>query len=158
MAIPDHIKQQIVKNIDKKRDKTLSKLREVLDYPYHPDTKILIFRVEGDSGAYGMNLLAANEHWDMIEVNADGEDLYGTRFLHFGFNFYVLEDCDVSPARTSLPEQISKFTRDYLYPWFADRFEELGGKDRPFDCVLQKHDTLRGFSMKERKWIKVHPV
>lgn len=119
MAIPDHIKQQIIKNIDKKRDKTLSKLREVLDYPYHPDTKILIFRVEGDSGAYGMNLLAANEHWDMIEVNADGEDLYGTRFLHFGFSFYVLEDCDVSPARTSLLEQIS---------WSAGRRDRCCGE------------------------------
>jgi len=40
MAIPDHIKGCIIKNVDKERDRTLSKLREVLDYPYHPDTKI----------------------------------------------------------------------------------------------------------------------
>ncbi|MFG3700376.1 hypothetical protein ACGF5C_21015 [Micromonospora sp. NPDC047620] len=60
--IPDEIKQQIIKNVDKKRDKTLSDLREVLGYPYHPDTRALIFRVEGDYAGFGMNLLAVDEH------------------------------------------------------------------------------------------------
>ncbi|MFG3700377.1 hypothetical protein ACGF5C_21020 [Micromonospora sp. NPDC047620] len=64
----------------------------------------------------------------------------------------------MNTSSMSLREQLSKFTRNYLYPWFADRFEELGGKDYHLDCILQKHDTLRGFDMKTKRWIKVDAV
>lgn len=156
--IPDHIKQQIMKNIDNEKNETLEELREVLTYPYHPDTKALIFRVESDRGAFGMNLLAVDQDGDYMRFNANGESLYNTKFNFFGFGFYAFEDCGVSVDETDLLEKMSKFARDYLYEWFADRLEELGGKEYPIDCVLQKHDALRGFHMQERKWISTYSV
>ncbi|MEV5764815.1 hypothetical protein AB0L34_09595 [Micromonospora sp. NPDC052213] len=150
--ISDIIRAQIVRNIDTEREDTIEELREIFSYPYHADTGALIFRLEVDRGAFGINLVAADRDGGYIRVNSLGESLYATRFNRFGFGWSAFANCGIEVDEIGRLQQAGRFATRHLYEWFTDRFAEAGGLDFPIACVLTKHEASRGWHLQQRTW------
>jgi hypothetical protein len=149
----DERKQKIIASFDEKRGATLDVIRKILNFPFHPDTQLILFEIQGYSGSFGLTPFAMKDSDYDIDEDAFGTPLYQTQFGKFSFGFSAYNHLDeVKQMSSEEIGELDDLAIDCLCEWFANLYHEVSGSS-PISCMIQIHDTTGVYSLKEREWL-----
>lgn len=146
-------KGKISASFDEDREMALDELTQVMNFPYHPDTHLILFELEGHFGDFGLKPFAMKDSYYFVDSDASGTPLYQTQFDEFSFGFSAYSHLE--EVNQMSPEEIGElddFAIDCLCEWFADLYQNVSG-DSPITCMIKKHDTASVYSLQEKKWL-----
>jgi len=146
-------KGKIISSFDEDREISLDELKQVLCFPFHPDTQLIVFELEGHFGDFGLKPFAMKDSYYFVDTDASNTPLYQTSFDEFSFGFSAYDYLD--EVNQMSPDEIGELDNlaiDCLCEWFADLSQEVGG-DSPIACMIQIHDTMGVYLLQERKWL-----
>ncbi|GGE15945.1 hypothetical protein GCM10011571_16950 [Marinithermofilum abyssi] len=149
--VPETVKANIERVLVENKEEVVKKLKNLFEYPLHPDTRILLFEVQGDSGIFGIQISQFKYLDEEIQYNAKGEFI-GSAIVDFGFDFFEYIPRYVYKQDIDTEIEFSKYAEERMYEWLADCFEEAGGKKFPIKCCVHFHDTGEGFDLHDRQW------
>lgn len=145
--------QAIQKSYNEERDVTIDRLREVLAFPYHPDTEWLLFHVEGYEGFYGIRPIPMKGAHS-ISIDASNNPIHLTKLHDLEFSFSSVRYFNPNELEDDEEvEEFDEYAKKLLYEWFADRFFNAGGALFALPCYLQFHDDGHRFDMKTKQWV-----
>ena len=146
-------KKKIIASYDEKREATLDVLKKILHFPFHPDTQLILFEIQGYSGTFGLTPFAMKDSDYHIDEDAFGTPLYKTQFGKFSFGLSAYNYLD--EVKQMSPEEIGELDDlaiDCLCEWLANLYHEVSG-NFPITCMIQIHDTTGVYSLQEREWL-----
>ncbi|WP_040834569.1 hypothetical protein [Nocardia brevicatena] len=146
-------REKIIASFEADREDTLDELKQILSFPFHPDTRLVMFELHGNGGVFGLNPWPMKDGDYHIDIDASGTPLYQTGFDEFGCGFSAYDQLD--EVNRMSPEEIGDLDDlaiDYLCDWFADLLHELNA-DLPISYAIQRHDYTGVYSVPEKEWL-----
>ncbi|WP_040790223.1 hypothetical protein [Nocardia paucivorans] len=149
----DHeYREKIIASFETYREKTLDDLKRILNFPFHPDTRLLMFELHGHHGDFGLHPWVMRDSYYHVDIDASGTPLYRTGFdqLALGFDAYArLDEVDrMSPDEVG---DLDDLAVNYLCGWFADMLREAN-TDLPLVYAIRRHDHPGVYSVAEKQW------
>lgn len=148
--------EKIIASFDDDREVTLDILKQILNFPFHPDTQLILFEITGNSGIFGLIPFVMKDSDYHIDEDAFGTPLIDTPFneLSFGFSAYNYLENEVKRMSSDEIGDLDHLAIDFLCEWFSSIYHEVSGNSSiTFTCMLQIHDTPHVYACKERQWL-----
>jgi hypothetical protein len=153
-------KKKIFASFEEDRQTVEEELKQVLSFPYHPDTKLLVFELEGYSGDFGLKPFAMKDSYIFVDEDANGTPLYETPFDQFAFGVSAYEFLQDELEHMDDEEigELDDFAIECLCEWFSDLFQAVKDKSFTITGMIKQHDHSGMYSLQDKKWVEDEEV
>jgi hypothetical protein len=146
-----NIKQLVIESVNELKKESVETFRNLLQYPYHQDTKFVILEIRGDGGYFGINVSAMASWEKQLLENAYGEP----SLLLDGFLFQADSKLDCSVFEDDdMIDEIDNFVKDYLVTFLQECFNDAGGKLSKIPYYLYYPNTGAAYDLLSEKWLE----
>jgi hypothetical protein len=150
------IKSLLQEGINLEKENVIQHFRYLLQYPFHPDTTLILLEIRGDRGIFGATITPMNGWGKQLNTDANGED---PKVGSFGFYAYekleqVLppEEFEKLEEDEELVDDMDDYVKEYLLQFFQECFVQAGGKKSklPYYLGYTNGDV---YDLSTEKWI-----
>jgi hypothetical protein len=150
------IKSLLQEGINLEKENVIQHFRYLLQYPFHPDTTLILLEIRGDRGIFGATITPMNGFGRQLNMDAHGED---PKVGSFGFYAYEKMEHVLPPEEfekleedEELVEEMDDYVKEYLLQFFQECFVQAGGKKSklPYYLGYTNGDV---YDLLTEKWI-----